>query len=604
MVPPPLLTLADIRLRIGDRVLFDGIDLRLGTGDRACLVSRNGSGKTTLLRLLAGEIEPDSGEVFHQPGIRIAHLPQEPVFPSDATVIDHVMASGRPRHESEAALQQVDLDPDRPLHSLSGGEGRRAGLARVLAGAPDILMLDEPTNHLDLTTIEWLERTLREFPGALLVVSHDRTFLKAVSNRTLWLERRHLRRLDRGYAAFDDWQEEVFAAEEKAAEKLDQKLAAEARWLHRGVTARRRRNQGRLRRLEELRSVRATMLGDKARAKITAEDGDLKSRLVVDAKDLTKAFDGPDGPHIVIDRFSMRILRGDRIGILGPNGAGKTTLLRLLCGDLEPDRGRLRLAKNLSIAYFDQHRAKLDRDESLWQTLCPGGGDTVWVHGHPRHVVAYLKDFLFDPKQVHSPVGSLSGGERNRLLLAKILARPSELLVLDEPTNDLDMDTLDRLEDMLSEYPGTLLLVSHDRDFLDRIVTGTIAVEGDGRAIEYAGGYTDYLVQRGERRRPTPAAPRTKEMPAPDSARGARRSAKMSYKDERELALLPDRIDALTAEIDDLEATLGDPTLFGRDREAFDRATMRLERARTELVQAEERWLELESLRESLARTG
>ncbi|MCP4329381.1 MAG: ATP-binding cassette domain-containing protein [Alphaproteobacteria bacterium] len=604
MSAPPLTTIADIHLRLGDNVLFEGVDLRIGAGERACLVGRNGSGKTTLLRMLAGEIEPDSGDTFLQPGTRLAYLPQEPVLAPDQTVLEYVSAGGAASHEVDAALDQVGLDGARPLHSLSGGEGRRAGLARVLSGRPDILLLDEPTNHLDLATIEWLERTLRDYPGSVLVVSHDRTFLANVSNRTLWLDRRRLRRLDKGFAAFDSWQEDVYAAEARAVEKLDSKLAAEARWLHRGVTARRRRNQGRLRRLQDLRAVRATLIGEKARAKIAAEDGELKSRVVIDAKDLSKSFPGADQPLSIVNGFSTRILRGDRIGILGPNGAGKTTLLRLLVGDLEPDGGRVRLTKSLTVAYFDQHRAILDREQTLWQTLCPGGGDTVWVHGRPRHVVAYLKDFLFDPKQAKSPVSSLSGGERNRLLLAKILARPSELLVLDEPTNDLDMDTLERLEDMLSDYPGTLLLVSHDRNFLDRIVTGTIAMEGDGRATEYAGGYSDYLTQRKENRRGAVAFKAPKSEAAPRTRERPRRQTKLSYKDRRQLEILPGLIEAISAEIATLEDKLSDGAFYTTDREGFDGATRRLEEAIQERTKMEDRWLELETLSESLEPTG
>jgi len=602
MADPPLLTLSDIHLRIGDRVLFEGAALQLTRGERACLVGRNGAGKTTLMRVIAGLLEPDSGDVFVQPGIEIAYLPQDPVFEPDQSARDYVLQANVAPHEAEAALSRVAVEPDRRLDSLSGGEGRRVALARAFAVAPDILLLDEPTNHLDLDTIQGLERVVRDHRGAILVVSHDRAFLKAISTSTLWLERRKLRRLGSGYGAFDAWQERVLGEEARAAEKIDQKLAAEARWLHRGVTARRRRNQGRLRRLEELRAQRATVLGRETRAKLEAEDGQLKSRLVIDAVELTKRF----GERTIVDGFSTRVLRGDRIGILGPNGAGKTTLLRLLTGDLAADGGRLRLAKNLSVAYFDQHRAALDRRASLWETLCPEGGDTVWVHGRPRHVVAYLKDFLFDPDQAHSPVSSLSGGERNRLLLAKILARPSELLVLDEPTNDLDMDTLDRLEDMLADYPGTLLVVSHDRDFLDQVVSSTIAFEADGHAVEYAGGYSDYVAQR---RKPTTArsaepAARTDDRGSAGAERRPRQPTKLGYREQRELDGLPDRMAALEREIAALEETLGDPDLYRRDTEAFNRAAARLESAKTELDHAETRWLELEALRERLRDAG
>ena len=595
MADPPIVKLSDIALRLGDNELFDGVDMQLGRGERAVLVGRNGSGKSTLMRLIAGEIEPDDGELFIQPGTRIAYLAQDPPFPPGETVLDFVRRSGRPDHECEAALSRLDLAPDRMSESLSGGERRRAGLARALAGTPDVLLLDEPTNHLDLATIEALERELAAYPGALLMVSHDRAFLARVGNRVFWLDRRKVRRLDKGFAHFDSWQEEVTAAEVRAAEKLDTQLAAEARWLHRGVTARRRRNQGRLRRLEEMRAFRATLLGRKSAGKMQAEDGEIKSRIVIDAKDLGKWFGG----RAIVHGFSTRILRGDRIGIIGPNGAGKTTLLRLLAGDLAPDSGRVRVARQLNVAYFDQHREALDRDATLWQTLCPEGGDSVWVHGRPRHVVAYLKDFLFDPKQAKSPVSSLSGGERNRLMLAKILARKSELLILDEPTNDLDMDTLDHLEDLLTDYPGTLLIVSHDRDFLDKIVTSTIALEGDGTAIEYAGGYSDYLKQRKPRAQPA-AEPAVKPAAAPREKR-AKAPTKLSYKEQRTLDLLPERIEDLTAEIVALELALDDADLYARDPQGFETKTERLAAARAELDAAETEWLELEAKREALA---
>jgi ATP-binding cassette subfamily F protein uup len=425
------------------------------------------------------------------------------------------------------------------------------------------------------------------------MVSHDRAFLNRVTTRTFWLDRGQVRRSDSGFADFDAWSEEVLEAELREAERLDSKLRDETRWLLRGVTARRRRNQGRLRRLETMRSARAALLGGRSgKAKMTAEDGEIKSRLVIEAKDIAKAFPGEAGAQagaerVIVRGFSTRVLRGDRIGIVGANGAGKTTLLRMLTGDLEPDRGSVRLAKNLTLAYFDQHRAVLNRDKTLWETLCPQGGDQVIVHGQARHVRTYLKDFLFDPRQAESPVGSLSGGERNRLLLAKIMAMPSELLVLDEPTNDLDMDTLDLLQEMLADYPGTLLLVSHDRDFLDRTVASTIVVEGDGSAVEYAGGYSDYIAQR----KAQPAAPRSAEparAAAPAAAAPPRDKPRqrLGYIDQRDLELLPERVATLEAEIRALETTLGDATLYQRDRQAFERATARIEAARAELEAA------------------
>jgi ATP-binding cassette subfamily F protein uup len=603
------MTLREARIGFGGKPLFDGVELQLGRGDRACLVGRNGSGKSTLLKILAGQIELDAGELFRQPGVRTAYLPQDPAFDAGQAVAELVGADGAASHRVDAMLAQVELDGSRRLGTLSGGEGRRAALARALVDDPEILLLDEPTNHLDLAAIDWLERVLGAFGGALLMVSHDRTFLNRVTTRTFWLDRGQVRRSDSGFATFDAWSEQVLEAELREAERLDSKLRDETRWLLRGVTARRRRNQGRLRRLETMRSTRAALLGGRGgKAKMAVEDGEVKSRLVIEAKDIAKTFaadaGAQDGAERVIVRgFSTRVLRGDRIGIVGANGAGKTTLLRMLTGDLAPDRGSVKLAKNLTLAYFDQHRALLDRAKTLWETLCPQGGDQVVVHGQARHVRTYLKDFLFDPRQAESPVGSLSGGERNRLLLAKIMAMPSELLVLDEPTNDLDMDTLDLLQEMLADYPGTLLLVSHDRDFLDRTVASTIVMEGDGSALEYAGGYSDYVAQRKARpaaQKPAAAAASAPVAPPPrDKPR-----QRLGYIDQRDLELLPERVAALEAEIRTLEAALGDTTLYQRDRQAFERATARIETARAELDAAETRWFELEARRDALARSG
>jgi len=604
MATPPLMTLRDARIGFGGKPLFEGVELQLGRGDRACLVGRNGSGKSTLLKILAGQIELDGGELFRQPGVRTAYLPQDPAFDPEQTVAELVASDGAASHRVDAMLAQVQLDGSRRLGTLSGGEGRRAALARALVEDPEILLLDEPTNHLDLAAIDWLERVLSALGGALLMVSHDRAFLNRVTTRTFWLDRGQVRRSDSGFADFDAWSEQVLEAELREAERLDSKLRDETRWLLRGVTARRRRNQGRLRKLETMRAARAALLGGRGgKAKMAAEDGEVKSRLVIEAKDIAKSFTQDGAERVIVRGFSTRVLRGDRIGIVGANGAGKTTLLRMLTGDLEPDRGSVKLAKNLTLAYFDQHRALLNRDKTLWETLCPQGGDQVVVHGQPRHVRTYLKDFLFDPRQAESPVGSLSGGERNRLLLAKIMAMPSELLVLDEPTNDLDMDTLDLLQEMLADYPGTLLLVSHDRDFLDRTVASTIVMEGDGSAIEYAGGYSDYIAQRKARpAAPKPAAAAAASAQAPAQPREKPRQ-RLGYIDQRDLELLPERVAALEAEIRSLEATLGDATLYQRDRTAFERATARIEAARTELAAAETRWFELEARRDALARS-
>jgi ATP-binding cassette subfamily F protein uup len=599
---PPILTLRFGRIGFGGDPLFENAELRLGRADRACLVGRNGSGKTTLMKALAGLIELDEGEIFVQPGTRIAYLPQEPDFDPKASVAQHVGAEGHAAHLVDAAMDEAQIDGERVMGELSGGELRRASLARVLVGDPDILFLDEPTNHLDLAAIEWLERLLTGRTGGLLLVSHDRTFLERVTNRTYWIDRRMIRTRAHGFAGFDKWSEEVLAEEAKAAERLDVKLAEETRWLLRGITARRRRNQGRLRKLEEMRERRAAMLGGRGKLRLKIDEGEIKSKLVIEVKDVAKSFWDGENETPIVRAFSTRILRGDRIGVIGPNGAGKTTLLRLLTGELKPDSGKVWIAKHLNRAYFDQNRETLDPAKTLWETLCPGGGDQVFVHGRPRHVRAYLKDFLFDPKAAGSPVSSLSGGERNRLLLSKILATPSELLVLDEPTNDLDMDTLDLLQDVLADYGGTLILVSHDRDFLDRTVTSTIALEGDGRAREYAGGYVDYLRQRKDGK-PRAKASRKPAADAPPSKprKSSQPRTRLTYKDQRELDLLPERIAALETEIEDLTAKLGDNTFFERDRSAFDRAAARLEAARSELEAAETRWLELEERRDALA---
>ncbi|MBC7905366.1 MAG: ATP-binding cassette domain-containing protein, partial [Rhodospirillaceae bacterium] len=479
----------------------------------------------------------------------------------------------------------------------SGGEGRRAALARALVGNPDALLLDEPTNHLDLPTILWLEEWLKAYQGALVVISHDRRFLDNVSRQTLWLERGVVRRAEFGFSGFANWQEETYAAEEAELDRMDNLLRREMHWLARGVTARRKRNMGRRRALDVLRTDRAQRFTSKQdndrQTKLAAEAGDMSGRLVIDAENVCKGY----GDKVLADGFSTRIMRGDRIGLIGPNGAGKTTLLRMLTGDLAPDGGVIRLGTNLEPAYFDQRRDRLDPDKTVWDTLTDGRGDNVWVRGRPQHVVGYMKDFLFQEAQARTPVRALSGGERNRLLLAKLLAKPSNLLILDEPTNDLDMDTLDLLEEVLADYEGTLLVVSHDRDFLDRLVTSVIAVEGDGVINEYVGGYTDYMHQR-----PRKDEPKVEIKAKTAEPSRTKTATKLSYKDSRELEELPGRLDKLAKEIAKLEAELADSQLYTRDRARFDKSAARVDAARAELEAAEERWLELEALREELAR--
>jgi ABC transport system ATP-binding/permease protein len=593
---PPVLSLKDATVGFGGEPIFTGAEISIVPGMRACLVGRNGSGKSTILKVLAGVIEPDAGKLYVQPGLSIGYLPQDVPIISGQTVAEFVGADGAPRHEVDAALSRVEIAGGRMADTLSGGEARRAAMARAMLADPDVLLLDEPTNHLDLPTIEWLERDLVERRKTLVVISHDRAFLEAITTDTFWMDRGKLRHNSNGYAQFDAWTEQLADSELKTAQKLDQKLKAEARWLERGVTARRKRNQGRLEKLGQLRAQRKALLTGQDLVKFELESGPISSRMVIDCENLTKSF----GDLKIVDGFSTRILRGDRVGFIGPNGAGKTTLLKILIGEEERDSGRLRRAKNLSISFFDQTRSQLNPRDTLWQTLAPRGGDSINVRGTPRHVVAYLRDFLFDEKQARAPVGTLSGGERNRLLLAKILAQPSNLLVLDEPTNDLDADTLDVLLDMLDSYDGTVLLVSHDRDFLNRVVSSTIAVEGDGVVEEYPGGYADYLSQR--KRKPANLKPdksgetRKAAKPRPKDAA----PKKLSFKEQHELDKLPDRISALETAKSQLEKVLADPKLFAQDHKAYETAANKLSEVEGAITAAEDRWFELDARHEAL----
>lgn len=593
----PLLALRDIRVVFADQVLVSGASFALAPGDRLCLVGRNGSGKSTLLRIAAALSEPDGGEVFRQPGTRVAYLEQVPNFGGATRVIDYAMAGGAEEHKAEAALGELKLSPSANPATLSGGEGRKAALARVLAEEPDIILLDEPTNHLDLPSIEWLEDRLSQFRGAFVLISHDRAFLRRLAAGCLWLDRGIVRRLDKGFGAFEEWSEKILAEEEITAHKLDRLIAQETQWSREGISARRTRNQGRLRRLGTLRAERANRVQQTGRIDLAAEAGQASGSLVVEAKNIVKVWPQPDGSERVAVRdFSTRIMRGDKIGFIGPNGAGKTTLLKILMGTLAPDSGSVRLGTNLTPVYIDQSRASLNPEASLWETLCEGGGDQVMVRGHPRHVVSYLRDFLFRESQARQPVKALSGGEQCRLLLARALAKPSNLLVLDEPTNDLDMDTLDLLQEVLADYDGTVLLVSHDRDFLDRVVTSVVALDGEGHAEEYPGGYSDFQRQRKES-----AAPAQKQASAaaPKSDR-AKTQTKLSYKDARALDELQSRMPQLATEILELEKTLADPDLYARDADLFHKTMTRHDALKAELSSAEEQWLELEMKREEL----
>ncbi|MGI9436313.1 MAG: ABC-F family ATP-binding cassette domain-containing protein, partial [Geminicoccaceae bacterium] len=593
----PLLTLRNARLHIGNQALFADLDLAIERDDRICLVGRNGAGKSTLLKAIAGLIELDAGERFLQPRTTVAYLPQEPELPAGATALGAVLA-GLPRmdvegagdHLAEAALARFDIAPDHNVDQCSGGEARRIALARAMVSAPEILLLDEPTNHLDIDVIERLEHDLGGFHGAIVTISHDRRLLSALSKRVWWLDRGRVRRLDQSFDSFDGWSAEALANEEAELNRLSKAIDTETEWLHFGVTARRKRNQGRLRRLHTMRKERAERIRPEGRVKLDAASSARSGRLVIEAKGVGKSF----GDQTIIDDFSTRIMRGDRVGIIGPNGASKTTLIHLLTGTMPPDRGMVRLGTELDIALIDQRRDGLDLNATPWQTLCPDGGDQVEVQGRWQHVVGYLRNSLFRPEQLRTPIRVLSGGERNRLLLAKQLLRPANLMVLDEPTNDLDMETLDLLQEMLTDFAGTLLLVSHDRDFLDRLVTSTIVFEGNGSLQEYAGGYSDYLMQR--QRSPDDGRPQEAEAKAakPAKPRRDREAGRQARKVERELTRLVEQIERWQAEKQVLEAGLADPALYARDPAAFQDRTDQLTALQQKIDQAEERWLALE----------
>ena len=600
---PPLLLLQDINLTFGTAPLLAGAGLAVGASDRVCLVGRNGSGKSTLLRIAAALVQPDTGRRFAQPGATIRYLPQEPDLSGFATTLAYVeaglggTAADGDHHRARYLLGQLGLSGEEDPATLSGGEARRAALARVLAPVPDILLLDEPTNHLDLPGIEWLERELAGMRSGIVVISHDRRLLERLSRATTWLDRGITRSLDRGFAAFEPWRDSVLEQEETDRHKLGRKIAMEEDWLRYGVTARRKRNQKRLADLHALRRKRKERRAAQGTVRLEATQADLSGRLVMVAEAVSKSY----GDRLVVRDFSTRILRGDRVGIVGPNGAGKTTLLNLLTGALAPDAGEVRLGTNLAQVTLDQRRDTLDPAQTLTQALTGGAGDTVMVAGQSRHVIGYMKDFLFGPEQANTPVGVLSGGERGRLTLARAFAQPSNLLVLDEPTNDLDLETLDLLQERLAEYPGTVLLVSHDRDFLDRVVTSVIATEGNGRWVEYAGGYTDMLAQRGPAAVvtavPLPVKPRPAAEPRPDPASRPRR---LSFKDRHALQTLPARIAALQDEIARLHGVLADPDLYAANPARFGDTTKALEAAQDGLAAAEEQWLTLEMLREEI----
>ncbi|CUA84191.1 ATP-binding cassette domain-containing protein [Chelatococcus daeguensis] len=599
---PPLLQLTDIHLTFGGTPLLTGAELSVGEGERLCLVGRNGSGKSTLLKIAAGLVEEDRGERFAQPTATIRYLPQEPDLSAFATTLAYVEAGLAPGDEPYRArylLEQLGLTGEEAPANLSGGEARRAALARVLAPEPDILLLDEPTNHLDLPAIEWLESELKNMRSALVLISHDRRFLESLSRATVWLDRGITRRLDKGFAAFEAWRDEVLEQEERERHKLDRKIAMELDWLRYGVTARRKRNQRRLGELGAMRRERREQRRVLGNVDMTVSEAELSGTLVIEAKHIAKAY----GERRIVEDFSIRIFRGERVAIVGANGAGKTTLVEMLTGRLAPDAGTVRLGANVAMARLDQTRSALDPEASLTEVLTDGAGDSVVVNGQSRHVVSYMKDFLFSPEQARTPVKVLSGGERARLLLAKALASPSNLLVLDEPTNDLDLETLDLLQEMLADYAGTVLLVSHDRDFLDRAATSVLMAEGQGRFVEYAGGYSDMVAQRGsgvDARAVEKAKAQKPPKPAAEKPAGPAPRKKLSFKDKHALETLPARITELEKTVAELAARLSDEALYARDPDGFARVSAKLAEVQGELSAAEERWLELEMLREEL----
>ena len=603
---PPLLALSDIHLTFGGTPLLVGAEVSVVAGDRICLVGRNGSGKSTLLKILAGLVEPDRGERFAHPGAAVRYLPQEPDLSGFETALAYVEAGLGPTDDPFAArrmLEDLGLRGDEHPARLSGGEARRMALARVLAARPDVLLLDEPTNHLDRAAIEWLETGLGRTRAAIVMISHDRRLLETLSRATLWLDRGATRRLDRGFEHFEAWRDELIEQEELASHKLDRKIEREKEWMHGGVTARRKRNVRRVRELADLRTARRERRRVEGNVTLAASEGGLSGRLVAELKGASKGYGGTP----VVRELTLRIERGDRLGVVGPNGAGKTTLLKLVTGALAPDAGTVRLGTNLQMVTLDQRRDELDDRWTVADALTGGRGDQVIVNGKARHVASYMKDFLFKPEQTRSPLSVLSGGERARVVLARALAKPSNLLVLDEPTNDLDLETLDLLQELVADYPGTVLVVSHDRDFLDRVVTSVVASNGDGTWTEYAGGYSDMLAQKRGAGRPTMATGRAPDRPAAAPPRPAESGSpqaarrKLSFKEKHALETLPARIAALETEIGALDARLADPALFTRDRAAFDSATARHAAATAELSTAETTWLELEMLREELA---
>ena len=619
---PPLVALKDVRLQDGPRPLFDGVDMAIEPRSRAALVGRNGAGKSTLMKVVMGLIEPDSGDRSVQAGTRFAYVPQEPDLspPSSSerevasdrankewTLLDYASSGEAEPWTAEAWLTTFGLDPAKSTQGLSGGETRRAALAKAFAEEPDLLLLDEPTNHLDILAIELLENEILSARCAILVVSHDRAFLNRVTDTVHWLEGRRVRTLSKGFTDFDDWAAKVMDEEAESLRRLTKKIEAETYTFYRSITAQRTRNEGRARALVAMRADRAERVRDLPKElNLGVDSGALSGKLVAEVKGVSKSF----GERTIFKGLTTRVLRGDRLGIVGPNGAGKTTLVKVLLGELAPDEGSVRMGANLEPVYLDQSREGLKSDMTLWDALTPGGGDSILVRGRSMHVAAYAKDFLFQEAQLKQPISTLSGGERNRLLLARALAQPANLLVLDEPTNDLDMDTLDKLEELLEGYDGTLILVSHDRDFIDRLATSTLALNGRGDIVETPGGWTDFLRQNptflipppsGEGDRPRAGGGGQPSAPRAASAQPPKKPTKLSYKDARRLEELERLLETLPATIAKHDATLDDPDLYSRDPKAFDAAMKAADKARADLESAELEWLELEEKKAALS---
>lgn len=588
----PIYTIRGAKLSFGLNPLFTNVDLYINRGDKICLVGRNGCGKSTLLKVIAQEIEPDDAEFFIQPGVRIGYMPQEPDF-SGFKTLREVVEAGLPKNEqnqtyrADKLIEYFAINENQNPEQSSGGERRKAALARALINEPDILLLDEPTNHLDITTIEKLEDLIKKFSGAVIVISHDRMFLDHISQTTFWLDRGTLRRNNKGFGAFEEWEDQVIEQEIIEQKALNKKIAEETEWLHKGVTARRRRNMGRLRRLQQLRQERREQIKMTGSVNLEVETADLRSKLVIEAKHISKSF----GDREIIKDFSIKVIKGNKIGIVGPNGSGKTTLIKLLTKRLEPDSGFVRIGKNLEEAYFDQNRITLDPKKTLWKTLC-NEGDHIWVRGHFRHVVAYLKDFLFKPDQAQCPVSTLSGGEKNRLMLAVALAKQSNFLVLDEPTNDLDMDTLDLLQEVLDDYEGTILIVSHDRDFMDKVATSLIYMRGDGTVYEHVGSYSELL----EKLKGLPPKTNNKKTVNKEESkvREKNKTQKLSYKEQYMLENLPKEIEKLAAENKAIEVALGNANLYTDDPQKFDELTTKLADNKEKLEEMENQWLEVQ----------